>query len=354
MSTDPVGRPGLACNRHVDVHAQRPAENGHYHAVARGQGGLVRLAALALFVSILVSCSGGDGTVESACRTIAIGSLNDHIGGARTIDVWRLDRRLNPSRPLTSDHQSYDARLSPDGSKIVYATGRGHPSDPESGNSQWAVFVMNADGSRDERITNGPLDRWPDWSPDGTRIVFQRGARDGSRGIVIRNLATQAEQQLTRDSEVIYSHPVWAPRGNYLAVKAWDPATSTDQVAVLDADTGREIVRLGEATSLAWDPSGERLAVERSAFAAQQFERFVEVVDIPGGHATRVPESATKFATVVAWTQETGLVFVRNVRGPGLQLVSWPGSGTPSVFNPAPKTETYDGIDAMSLCPGDR
>ena len=60
-----------------------------------------------------------------------------------------------------------------DGSKIVFESDR-------SGSQQ--LYVMNADGSNERRITFGG--GWyasPDWSPDGNWIAFVRRGSDGRR-----------------------------------------------------------------------------------------------------------------------------------------------------------------------------
>jgi Tol biopolymer transport system component len=44
----------------------------------------------------------------------------------------------------------------------------------------YEIYVMNPDGSEQTRLTNNPtIDQEPDWSPDGTKIVF---VREGSGG----------------------------------------------------------------------------------------------------------------------------------------------------------------------------
>ena len=56
---------------------------------------------------------------------------------------------------------------SPDGTKLAFD--RQRDSDHE-----WELYVMNADGSGQVNLTNNPADNFVyfTWSPDGTRIAF--------------------------------------------------------------------------------------------------------------------------------------------------------------------------------------
>ena len=78
--------------------------------------------------------------------------------------------------------------MNPDGSGVVQLT----DNDADDGGPDWSpdgtrilftrvatsgansdIYVMNADGSGQTRLTDNPaFDFWPVWSPDGTRIAF--------------------------------------------------------------------------------------------------------------------------------------------------------------------------------------
>lgn len=70
-------------------------------------------------------------------------------------------------------------RWSPDGTSVAFCAFR---------NNRWDIYVVNADGSNERKLTEGP---WhhdaPAWSPDGTRIVYRSSERgDNSDPRVLR------------------------------------------------------------------------------------------------------------------------------------------------------------------------
>jgi dipeptidyl aminopeptidase/acylaminoacyl peptidase len=97
---------------------------------------------------------------------------------------------------------------SPDGTKIAFASNR---------DGNWEIYVVNADGSGSQRLTNNPAtDLRPRWSPDGTKIAFQSD-RDGNQEIYSMNPDGSGQTNLTHNpaDDILYdwlTAPVTGPQ----------------------------------------------------------------------------------------------------------------------------------------------
>jgi Tol biopolymer transport system component len=69
-----------------------------------------------------------------------------------------------------------DPIWSPNGTQIAFVSWRDsqYPNDCKGGDCNFEIYIMNADGSNQTRLTDNPAEDWsPVWSPDGTKIAFQ-------------------------------------------------------------------------------------------------------------------------------------------------------------------------------------
>ena len=103
-----------------------------------------------------------------------------------------------------------DPQVSPDGRQIVYT--RRWVNTRED---RWetALWVMDADGSRQRLLTRGSS---PRWSPDGTRILYLAEGDQGTNQVFVRWMdAEGAASQVTR-MEQAPRDPRWTPDGRHI------------------------------------------------------------------------------------------------------------------------------------------
>jgi TolB protein len=125
---------------------------------------------------------------------------------------------------------------SPDGTKIAFASTRDSPYPDTCGwyhrevetPCTWDIYIANADGSGQTRITNTPdgNEVEPDWSPDGSKLAFTSGSE-----IFTMNANGTNVSQLTNGGR--NEQPAWSPDGRKIAFRTFrdepDPATCSGQ-----------------------------------------------------------------------------------------------------------------------------
>ena len=106
-----------------------------------------------------------------------------------TADIYAKSIEGRVVTQLTNDPaDDVNPAVSPDGTRIAFASNR-------SGN--WDVFVMPVTGGRPVQVTSDPGDELhPSWSPDGTQIVYSRlGQTSGRWEMWVTDAASQATSQ---------------------------------------------------------------------------------------------------------------------------------------------------------------
>jgi TolB protein len=165
---------------------------------------------------------------------------------------------------------------SPDGRRIAFTSSRSMP--PGFGGEQRLyseLYVMNADGSNVQRITNnvGMIDFQPAWSPDGRQIVVARGpGTTPPQGklaqptdLWIIDLATGRERQLTNSPETWEWYAHWSPDGRRIAFNGDLAEPGNDDVYTIGVD-GTALQRLttrpGYDADVRYSPDGKSLVFD--------------------------------------------------------------------------------------------
>jgi dipeptidyl aminopeptidase/acylaminoacyl peptidase len=104
----------------------------------------------------------------------------------RTNQLFIVDLRTKSEWQLTKDTASYfNPNWSPDGKKIVCASGEGN-SSLGGGNGTTNIYAINATTGAKTALTTGPgVKRLPLWSPDGEKIAFSNGQLFGMVSVFV-------------------------------------------------------------------------------------------------------------------------------------------------------------------------
>ncbi|MFH1087501.1 MAG: hypothetical protein V1737_02810 [Chloroflexota bacterium] len=290
------------------------------------------------------------------------------------IYVMRPDgsgRRNLTNNPAVDDGPSW----SPDGKKIAFYSNR---------DVRVEIYVMDADGRNQARLTHSGENALPRWSPDGRRIAFwhegtlwlmdsdgsnqrslghkpQAGFQwspDGRRiafnseslGMVVLDVETGVAA--TSGTKPAYWWPAWSPDGKKIA--ATSDRDGACELYVLDAELGNpvRITRFRELTSGSkyagivgcrqgwgaapfWSPDGKRIGFLARATDTTGWD--IHSIDADGGNLTNNPAGAG--ITSAVWSPDgrylacTGVVypdysgiFVMRADGSGVTRVTPGGS----------------------------
>ena len=156
-------------------------------------------------------------------------------------DIFIVNLETGEERRLTAtDSINEHPQWSPDGTRLVFR---------RLSNDQSQIFVMTADGSNQMMITPGPADFDPSWSPDEQYITFVRSQDFEQKSGIYSVTLEGAAVQLVPET---YAHaPVWSPDGTKLLFQAGMDADA--RIYQVDAD-GQNKRELTKGISPRWQP----------------------------------------------------------------------------------------------------
>ena len=123
------------------------------------------------------------------------------------------------------------------------------------------IARINSDGSGLVRLTEGPSDDQPAWSPDGKRIAFTRTDAQSS-DIYVMN--ADGSDIVRRTSGGYNADPAWSPDGKHIAFSALADGSSNVYVMSADSDGTPATTVLaypGWDAQPAWSPDGSAIAL---------------------------------------------------------------------------------------------
>jgi Tol biopolymer transport system component len=137
----------------------------------------------------------------TASRLVFQRSLED-------FDIWRYHMNGGMEPFIVSSATDHNPQFSPDGTRIVFASDR-------SGQSE--IWVAQADGSKPVQMTNSPGrgGGTARWSPDGRWIAFDTRRQDGHTEVYVMDAAGSAPRRITfgPSNDAV---PFWSRDGKWL------------------------------------------------------------------------------------------------------------------------------------------
>jgi uncharacterized repeat protein (TIGR01451 family) len=282
----------------VSVNLKAPAAPGTYQADFRLRSpdnivfGVGPNGQDTFWVKIVVSqLSGGLGK-------IAFSSERD---GNREIYVMNADGSSQVRVTNNNATEDFPA-WSSDSSKIVFTSNR-------DGNVE--IYVMNADGNNQVRVTNNSVDDFsPVWSPDGSKIAFTSN-RDGNREIYVMNADGNNQVRLTNNT-LDDEFPVWSPDGSKLVF-----ASNRDgnrEIYVMNADGSSQVrVTNNNATDEfpVWSPDASKIVFTSN----RDGNREIYVMNADGNNQVRVTNNSVDDFSPVWSSDGSKIAFTSNRDG---------------------------------------
>ena len=184
-------------------------------------------------------------------RDSRLAYLSNAGGGS---DIWTMDGNGANARQLTTQAlASRGLTISPDGRQIVFSSER-------SGRSN--IWSVGTDGTNLTQLTNGDGEFYPQCTPDGQWVIFQRGGVEATLW-KIPSTGGEAVQIISTRA----SRPAISPDGSTIAFPYLDPTQDKSRwsIGIIPVEGGARLKRFDFPPTVTqrfvrWMPDGKSIA----------------------------------------------------------------------------------------------
>lgn len=167
------------------------------------------------------------------------------------------------------------------------------------------LYSISPDGTGLKRLTNR-ADSSPVWSPDGTKIAFNRWQEKNRRYLLFVARADGSQQRRFAYDSGGPPAIAWSPDGTHLAYQTFT-SSQTWAVTVVELAIRTKWVIDG-ATSPAWSPAGDRIAFSAPRSDHSECGREVFTAAPDGSDWVQVTDDAFADDSVPVWSPNGGRI----------------------------------------------
>lgn len=301
----------------------------------------------------LAFTSAGTGPRPYMSQILYVGCMTQSPYGTCGLFVMNADG--SSPRQLTeasSDNWDSHPAWSPGGGLIAFSSYRhcaltGRIPYYQQGSCKREIYTMHADGSGITRLTDREsVDQlaadYPAWSPDGSRIAFNKTSTTASHAFALATVRPDGSdlRTLLSSSQLVFGPSSWSPDGGRLVMTvtgcclpSGDPA-AFHGLHVVNADGSHFVpITSGFDVFPKWSPDGTRIAFHRQAGGSPAtFHIFL--VGPFGLNETQLTHGGTNYYLTPDWAPNgnrivlktivggISQIFVMNADGSGLALLN--------------------------------
>jgi Tol biopolymer transport system component len=228
-------------------------------------------------------------------------------GASEGSEIWVMDAAGRSQRRLTRARRDGSPTWSADGASLFFSR------DRSVGDGQAAIFIVQSNGAGLRRLTawDSSCEEGLDASPDGEFLAFEdyscdRPSSGAIEAIDMRGRPVAILQELTRPvgSSLDWpGDPAWSPDGTLLAFSRIE-SLGYGGAYVTEVD-GSNVRRLAppalEASSPAWSPDGMWIALARDRVLNWGYPGDIWIVRSDGAGLRRLTNTKTVDEREITW-----------------------------------------------------